>query len=741
MKKFYVLMLAGILLTGTLAAQNSIVLTFSGQNNGHSHPLDSISVENITLGGSIMLYGSDTVLMLVNVTGVPSVPAVGSGRLTLYPACPNPFTGSTAVRFLLTRDEHVIIRVYDLLGREHIRSAQTLGAGEHRFTFSPARANHYLISVETGTQKKVQKVVSLGGTDGNCILQYDGWESGVQATQKALSQLPWMPGNVLKYIGYASLCSNIPENDSIMDIPVQSSFYFFDFSVSETFKCGDSITFCYRGLMVKMGTVNHLGMCWLDRNLGAVNVPDSANDATGFGDLFQWGRGADGHQIPTSSVIHTISNAVVPGHGLFISNNNPPIDWLSPQNNMLWQGVDGINNPCPFRWRIPTQSELNAEVLSWQVADAAGAFSSPLHLPKTNFRSAGGVVNTTGQMGFIWSSSTNGTNARAIFYGLNMPYGMNAGIGDYARAGGMPVRCIRSDTAVMHFQPQASFSVSDTIKHVNMSVQFTDLSLGMPNSWTWYFGDGDSSSQQHPTHSYTSNGNYTVTLIASNNYGSDTIVKSNLVEVYTMGQPCPGIPTVTDINGSVYNTVKIGTQCWMRENFRARHLNNSTPIPEVIANSAWSNTTTAARCWYNHDSASYGGLGIIYNGWAIAGGNLCPSGWHVASLGDWDTLVNYLGVPANAATKLKDTILWNSSALPGIISTNESGFSALPGGSRGGGGIFGGIYNNSQWWTSTIFTTGQHAAEVYMDRDSNSVSSYFGEHFSWGNYVRCVKNN
>lgn len=104
------------------------------------------------------------------------------------------------------------------------------------------------------------------------------------------------------------------------------------------------------------------GRVWMDRNLGATQVAVSAIDAAAYGDLYQWGRLKDGHQIRTSSTSTVASTGDIPGHSNFITISTAPIDWRSPQNNSLWQGATGgVNNPCPSGYRIPTNAEWTTE--------------------------------------------------------------------------------------------------------------------------------------------------------------------------------------------------------------------------------------------------------------------------------------------------------------------------------------------------------------------------------------------
>jgi uncharacterized protein (TIGR02145 family) len=181
------------------------------------------------------------------------------------------------------------------------------------------------------------------------------------------------------------------------------------------------------------------GRVWMDRNLGANRAARSATDSRAYGDLYQWGRGADGHQKRNSPTTTTLSSTDQPGHGSFILAPNSPGDWRSPQNNSLWQGVNGINNPCPSGYRLPTDAEWNAEASRWSTNYAAGAFASPLKLPL-----AGGRVLSSGSLGFVgsyghyWSGSVSGTNARGLRFDSS-----NARMRSNGRAYAFSVRCLR----------------------------------------------------------------------------------------------------------------------------------------------------------------------------------------------------------------------------------------------------------------------------------------------------------
>jgi uncharacterized protein (TIGR02145 family) len=186
------------------------------------------------------------------------------------------------------------------------------------------------------------------------------------------------------------------------------------------------------------------GQIWMDRNLGASQVATSSTDPDSYGDLYQWGRFADGHQCRSSSTTGTNATTAVPNagntwDGLFITEGSSPWDWLVPQNHTLWQGVSGTNNPCPAGYRLPTGTELNNEKLSWGSNNAAGAYASPLKMPVAgNRRYSDGTFFDVGSSGHYWSSSEGVTYSWELFF-----YSSNSGISSCYRASGLSVRCLK----------------------------------------------------------------------------------------------------------------------------------------------------------------------------------------------------------------------------------------------------------------------------------------------------------
>jgi len=186
------------------------------------------------------------------------------------------------------------------------------------------------------------------------------------------------------------------------------------------------------------------GKTWMARNLGASQVATSSTDGNAYGDLYQWGRATEGHESRTSTTTSINATTAEPNQGntwdgKFITEFSSPYDWLTPQDNNLWQGVSGTNNPCPSGFRIPTETEWNAEKLSWATNNAAGAFGSVLKLTVSGDRDhSDGSLHSVGSFGFYWSSTVSGT------WAINLDFtSSNASVAGNTRAFGFSVRCIK----------------------------------------------------------------------------------------------------------------------------------------------------------------------------------------------------------------------------------------------------------------------------------------------------------
>ncbi len=314
--------------------------------------------------------------------------------------------------------------------------------------------------------------------------------------------------------------------------------------------------------------------------------------------------------------------------------------------------------------------------------------------------------------------------------------------------------------------PVADFTATPTSGTAPLTVNFNDQSANSPTSWQWDFGDGNSSEEQNPEHIYQNAGSYTVQLIVTNSHGFDTEIKTNYISVTTVGgtgQPCPGTPTVTDIDGNVYNTVLIGDQCWMKENLKTSKYRNETLIEYPGANNtAWENNTTGAYAWYDNDISWKDSYGALYNWYAVNNtSGLCPTGWHVPSEDELTQLVDYVvsqgypnssGDPNGASNALKSCRQVNS-PLGGDCNTtvhprwdpddthqgfDEFGFSGFPGGNRYTNGNFDRIGDIGYWWSSSEYSSERAWFRGMLYYRGHVGRYYYGK--AHGFSVRCLRD-
>ncbi len=170
--------------------------------------------------------------------------------------------------------------------------------------------------------------------------------------------------------------------------------------------------------------------------------------------------------------------------------------------------------------------------------------------------------------------------------------------------------------------------------------------------------------------------------------------------------------TITDFDGNVYNTLKIGNQVWMAENLMVTHYRNGDRITSGHNAKEWNTLTIGAYCDYADDVNNVHTYGRLYNWYAVADiRNVAPEGWHVPSDEEWLELEKYLGMSSSVLTSPKigmfergtneGEILKNGKAWVGQNGTNLVGFSALPAGRRGSGGAYENIGQGTYFWTST----------------------------------------
>ncbi len=468
------------------------------------------------------------------------------------------------------------------------------------------------------------------------------------------------------------------------------------------FICGTS-TVIFNGL--EYNTVEFSNKCWLDRNLGATQVATAYNDALSFGDLFQWGRLIDGHQFRNSATTNTLSFSDIPGHADFITVDDDPYDWRSPQNDNLWQEPLIVNNPCPDGWKIPSLTEWQDATTGWN--NRADAFNSLLKLPASGWRSeSSGNISNDGSWGNYWTTTVNSTGARGIYFDS-----FNFNSNTYARASGRSVRCLKSNFVPnqppnMPSDPVPANGETGVQTNINLTWVCTDPE-GDDLTYNVYFGTNEIPpllATNVAVNSYNPglldfSTQYYWKIVAYDTYGDST--EGAIWHFTTLpetGWAC-GNPLLDNRDGQLYNTVQIDQQCWMAENLNIGNLINGSQNQ--------SDNEIIEKYCYDNNSSNCDTYGALYQ-WnelmeytTIEGTQgICPVGWHVPSDLEWYDMSHYLDPTVNNPNLQG----WQGTDIgTQLLQGGSSGFEALLSGQRAWDGS-GFLYLNerSVFFTSTI---------------------------------------
>jgi uncharacterized protein (TIGR02145 family) len=193
---------------------------------------------------------------------------------------------------------------------------------------------------------------------------------------------------------------------------------------------------------------------------------------------------------------------------------------------------------------------------------------------------------------------------------------------------------------------------------------------------------------------------YTFTVVATNSMGNSI---ASAASTAVTPNACLS-PTIRDTSGNIYNTVTIGTQCWIKENLITSKYRNGGVIPNVDDHATWSNLNTGAWSHYDNQTSFNGIYGKLYNWYAVTDARgICPTGWHVPTDAEWTTLADFLGGPSGAGGKMKKTTDWGT---PNVSADNSSGFSAIGAGFRGNTGNFADFGSHGMFWSTSSVGNG-----------------------------------
>jgi uncharacterized protein (TIGR02145 family) len=194
-------------------------------------------------------------------------------------------------------------------------------------------------------------------------------------------------------------------------------------------------------------------------------------------------------------------------------------------------------------------------------------------------------------------------------------------------------------------------------------------------------------------------------------------------------------------NNQRFKTITIGDQVWMAENLNVDKFRNGDPIPHAQTAEEWQKAGIngqPAWCYYDNDLANGKIYGKLYNWYAVSDWRgLAPEGWRIPSDEDWEKLIKLLGGEEVAGGKLKatDTTYWKS---PNVGATNETGFSAFPGGGRDANGSFNYLGDNGYLWSSSEYSSTRAWFRGMYHYDGNVYRYNYVKDYGFS--VRCLRD-
>jgi uncharacterized protein (TIGR02145 family) len=192
--------------------------------------------------------------------------------------------------------------------------------------------------------------------------------------------------------------------------------------------------------------------------------------------------------------------------------------------------------------------------------------------------------------------------------------------------------------------------------------------------------------------------------------------------------------TMKDIDGNEYPTVKIGNQTWTTVNLKTTRYTDGVVIATDLDDATWTVSTTGACTSYGNTTENNVTYGKLYNWYAINTGKLVPTGWHVPSSAEWETLTTYLATDAGGKMKA-NSALW---VIPSVGADNTSGFTGLPGGYRNNTGVYGSVGYGGFWWASTQRNTAQSSSFRLEHANTTAFISWANK--TSGFAIRCIKD-
>ncbi len=729
----------------TIASSQAQDYQISFAGTGASSTVGSVTVENLTQGKSITLSGTETLHLVATITGTNPIIDDANNALRIYP---NPMIDNSTIDFVASASGKTIIELFDIAGRKIGSLQNTLTSGTHSFRISGLQVGIYTVKISSQAYTYTGKLVSSGTSDSDLRISYIG-NSEIPITTKKLKSannekiMQYKTGDRLKFTGFSGIYSTI-----LTDIPTQNKAITFTFIA-----CTDADGNNYP--IIQLGT-----QFWMGENLKTTKY-SNGETIQNITDNLQWSNFTTGAQC---------------------SYNNDEVLGNKYGKLYNWYAVNDSRNIAPAGWHVPINEDLTvfldyltskdnsgsitlASTTDWLISSNSGAIGNDLLKNNSSGFTAlpGGIREDWGLFGdmygtfvylkfngFWWSSTEKDATHSSV---MILDYNDNAITlsNNHKKNSGGSIRCVREIT-INASVPTISTSEASSITITSATCGGNITSNGGAtvtqrgicyntsqnptiNSSKIIIGSGSGTFTKSIT-GLIPNTTYYVRAYATNSqgtaYGDQINFKTTSAE---------GSGTVTDIDGNVYHTVTIGTQVWMVENLKTTKYNDGTSIRHAISDSDWAIKRSSGYCWYYNEPAYKTLYGALYNEYAVRSDKLCPKGWHVPTKAEWTKLISYLGGESITGGKLKEagTTHWLS---PNMDATNETGFTALPGGNRNQVGTFSaigrGIGDYGYWWSSTVDEMLGLWCINLNSQGGNIEGKYSDENYGFS--VRCIKD-
>jgi uncharacterized protein (TIGR02145 family) len=366
-----------VMMVGVFAQKPSMTLTFSAENNGQHILLNSILLENLTLGNDTTLYDPDTVVVLDYIAGISENETDRASVFTVSQNYPNPMQGKTTVNLYLPENDYVFITIRDILGKELMKWENFLNQGKHSITFFPGSENLYFLTGRVNHQSQTIKMINTPSqvyVTGICRLEYNGETNvtGIYKSGLSLNNFVVRFGDQLKFTASTTL-----GNRTIIDTPYGNQNYTFQYG-SGGIPCPGSPSVTYEDQVYN--TVLIGSQCWLAENLNVGTMV--------IGSQYQTNNGI----IEKYCYNNNTANCNTYG-GLY--------QWDEMMGYTTTPGVQGI---CPPGWHIPTDDEW--KVLEGTVDSKYGVDDPVWNMSGWRGFDAGKNLKSTSG----WISGGNGTN-------------------------------------------------------------------------------------------------------------------------------------------------------------------------------------------------------------------------------------------------------------------------------------------------------------------------------------------